>query len=117
MGLCQSWISSVGWCARGTADSTPWEQMGWVLCGIRFPPRLFWMEWEKKATFALGLAKVGLGSSAARACWAVVEESAQTAAEARVINTEIGGQGCSALPEQAPRVRLELSQKAAQGSG
>lgn len=91
--------------------------MGWVLRGIHFPPRLFWMEWEKKATFALGLAKAGLGSSAARACWAVVEESAQTAAEARVINTEIGGQGCSALPEQAPRVRLELSQKAAQGSG
>lgn len=85
--------------------------MGWVLRGIHFPPRLFWMEWEKKATFALGLAKAGLGSSA------VVEESAQTAAEARVINTEIGGQGCSALPEQAAQVRLELSQKAAQGSG
>lgn len=57
------------------------------------------------------------GEKKQRACWAVAEESAQTAAEPRVINTEIGGQGCSALPEQAPRVRLELSQKAAQGSG
>lgn len=36
-------------------------------------------------------------------------KSAQTAPEPQVINTEIGGQGCSALPEQAARVRLEWS--------
>lgn len=34
-----------------------------------------------------------------------------------VINPELRGQGCSALPEQALRARLELSQQAAQGGG
>lgn len=69
------------------------------------------MAWDYTQTFTSALAEVGLGSSAARPCWAV-EESAQTTPEPRVINTELGGQSCSALPEQAAQVRLELSQKA-----
>lgn len=48
--------------------------------------------------FASGLAKAG--SSSARPRWAVVEKSAQAAPEARVVNTELGGQGCSALPDR-----------------